>query len=62
MIRLLLVLVVLVGAVYLLLIRSSGEEEPELRYRENLEKAESLEQQIFREAENLDRKIDEKSQ
>ena len=62
MIRLLLVLLILCGTLYLLLFRQPAKEEPELIYRESLEKAGNLEQQMLKDAEDRLKKADDMSQ
>ncbi len=63
MIRMLLVLLIIVGTMYVLLFRQAGEgETPQLRHQHNRDQAEGLEQQILQDAEDMQRQIDEMTQ
>ena len=63
MIRMLLVLLIIVGTMYVLLFRQTGEgEAPELRYQKNLDQAEGLEQKILQDAEDMEQQINEMTQ
>lgn len=62
MIRLLLVLLIIAGTMYLLLFKQTDEKKPELIYQENLEKVEGLEQQMLQDAQDLQQKVDEMAQ
>ena len=59
MIRLFIVLLIILGTMYMLLIRETDDGKQQLKYQENLNQAKDLEQQVLKDAKELEQKIDD---